>query len=170
MLYQLNEPSVWCRMLNLTSSDSSVCSRKETNMMQHYAYSKLVIRPRGISCSCIIAWSTDAWKIRFVLLSYMDWKVFNSVKSRWENWRENLTGLSHIQVGKGRATAVFCMVGNGRCSYLRQTDSEENSHCSLMLKAPGADNPCVELSPAVPSIRISALLQRELDMEYEKCL
>ena len=115
-----------------------------------------------------------------------DEAVSDSISTEWENWRDNLAGLSHIQIARCYRGSLSgnivksevhhfsdaSSVGYGQCSYLRQVDLEGKTHCYLVMSkarvAPIKPQtiPGLELAAAVTSARISALLRRELNIEY----
>ena len=108
--------------------------------------------------------------------------VPDHLQEQWEKWREQLGALAELTVprcykpvslGAVRAMELHhfsdaSTVGYGQCSYLRMVDTEDNVHCALvMAKARVSPSkamtiPRMELTAALLSVKISALLQKEL--------
>ena len=107
------------------------------------------------------------------------------LKQRWEHWRESLFHLERLKIQRCLKPAGFGEVvtaelhhfsdastsGYGQCTYLRLLNRESNVHCSLIIGksrvAPlkHVTIPHLELVAALVSVKISALLQRELEYE-----
>lgn len=104
------------------------------------------------------------------------------LKLKWEQWRNELSILGSLKISRcfkpkafGEVTTVeihhfsdASTEGYGQCSYLRLVDNKEHVHCSLLMSkskvAPVkfVTIPRLELAAAVVSVKISALLQQEL--------
>lgn len=108
--------------------------------------------------------------------------------SRWEEWKNGLQALKDITIPRcyhpenfGKVVTIelhhfsdASTTGYGSCSYLRSISNQNEIHCSLvMAKARVAPTkitsiPRLELSAAVTSARMSALLKAELQMKTDK--
>lgn len=108
--------------------------------------------------------------------------------SRWEEWKNGLQALKDITIPRcyhpenfGKVVTIelhhfsdASTTGYGSCSYLRYISNQNEIHCSLvMAKARVAPTkitsiPRLELSAAVTSARMSALLKAELQMKTDK--
>ncbi|XP_038063112.1 uncharacterized protein LOC119733815 [Patiria miniata] len=117
----------------------------------------------------------------------VDWDdpLPDPLRSRWEQWRSSLIHLQSLKVPRcfrpeefGELTSIedhhFSDASNNgyaQCSYLRLRNGEGRVHCVLVmgkcrvcpLKA--VTIPRLELNAAVVSVRVSALVQRELDYQ-----
>ena len=107
------------------------------------------------------------------------------LKQRWEHWRESLFHLERLKIQRCLKPAGFGEVvtaelhhfsdastsGYGQCTYLRLLNRDSKVHCSLIIGksrvAPlkHVTIPRLELVAALVSVKISALLQRELEYE-----
>lgn len=107
------------------------------------------------------------------------------LKQRWELWLEDLPSVDKLQIARcmkpkdfGKVVAVqlhhfsdASTAGYGQCSYLRLVDDEQRVHCSLIMGksrvAPlkYVTIPRLELVAALVSVKVSSLLQRELEYE-----
>ena len=107
------------------------------------------------------------------------------LRQRWERWREDLLLIDKLQIprcvkpdGFGEVVTVelhhfsgASTTGYGQCSYLRLVDSEQRVHCSLIMgksrvvPLKHVTIPRLELVAALVSVKISSLLQRELEYE-----
>ena len=107
----------------------------------------------------------------------------DSLRMKWESWRQSLFGLESIKINRCLKpdnfgtirTAEFnhfsdaSSTGYGQCSYLRLVNTENKVHCSLLMAksrvAPlkSITVPRMELTAALVSVRVSSLLQRELE-------
>ena len=107
------------------------------------------------------------------------------LKQRWEHWKESLFHLERLKIQRCLKPAGFDEVvtaelhhfsdastsGYGQCTYLRLLNRESKVHCSLIIGksrvAPlkHVTIPRLELVAALVSVKISALLQRELEYE-----
>ena len=110
----------------------------------------------------------------------------DEMRPRWESWRNDLIHLQNLTIPRfnhpqnfGTVTNVelhhfsdASCVGYGQCSYLRLKDDSGSVHCVLVMGkfrvAPTTLTtiPRLELTAAVVSVKISALLADEL--EYER--
>ncbi|XP_022102427.1 uncharacterized protein LOC110985605 [Acanthaster planci] len=111
------------------------------------------------------------------------------VRSRWEQWRSSLIHLQDLKVSRCFRPEDFGDVksievhhfsdasntGYAQCSYLRLQDTEGRVHCALVMgkcrvcPLKTVTIPRLELNAAVVSVRVSALLQKELDYkEYSE--
>ena len=108
-----------------------------------------------------------------------------SLESRWERWRTGVQGLGSLQIkmcfkpeGFGSVVstelhhfsdASHC--GYGQCSYLKLVNEAGQVHCSLVMSKSRVvplkpiTIPRLELSAAVVSVKISAILKQELDLK-----
>ena len=107
-----------------------------------------------------------------------------SLLMRWRRWRDDLFLLQTLKIQRCYKPDKFGVVqrtelhhfsdastdGYGQCSYLRLVDDQQRVHCSLVMgKARVAPLktvtiPRLELTAALVSVKVSALLQRELDL------
>ena len=116
-----------------------------------------------------------------------DWDepIPGDIKARWERWRAELPSLEELSIPRCYKPSDFGRVaraelhhfsdastqGYGQCSYLRLMNNEGQIHCSFVIgKARVAPLkpvtvPRLELTAAVVSVKTSAQLQRELDLE-----
>ncbi|KAL0148100.1 hypothetical protein M9458_056570 [Cirrhinus mrigala] len=106
----------------------------------------------------------------------------------WEKWKSSLQKLKDISIPRCYHPPSFgtiirvelhhfsdaSNVGYGACSYLRFKNDKDDVHCSLvMAKARVAPTkilsiPRLELSAAVVSARMSAMLKTELEMKIDQ--
>ncbi|XP_071855378.1 uncharacterized protein [Apostichopus japonicus] len=116
---------------------------------------------------------------------HLDWDspLPDELHSKWEKWRMGLSKLETIRIDRcfklvelGTVTKTelhhFCdasTIGYGYCSYLRMTNREGKVHCSFVLgksrvvpRRP-VTVPRLELTAAVLSVKMSALLKQELE-------
>ncbi|XP_053398103.1 uncharacterized protein LOC128556591 [Mercenaria mercenaria] len=113
-----------------------------------------------------------------------DWDdpVPDNLKSKWEQWRNELNILGSLRISRCFKPKEFgevisaeihhfsdaSMDGYGQCSYLRLIDNKGQVSCSLLMsKARVAPLkpitiPRLELAAAVVSVKISVLLRQEL--------
>ena len=118
---------------------------------------------------------------------HADWDDIlpDSLKSRWEKWRNSLFHLGTLHVNRCFKPPNFGEVkeaqlhhfsdasldGYGQCSYLRILNESQEVHCSLVIgKARVAPLksitiPRLELTAALVSIKMSTLLHDELEYE-----
>ncbi len=107
------------------------------------------------------------------------------MRSRWERWLRDLCLLARLKIPRCYKPKNFGNVvsaelhnfsdaskdGYGQCSYLRLTDDQNEIHCSLVMAksrvAPMKMTtiPRLELTAALVSAKVSALLQKELEFE-----
>ena len=117
----------------------------------------------------------------------VDWDdpIPENVHMRWERWRSDLNELANLQIKRcvipDDFTDVKIMefhhfsdassVGYGQCSYLRSIDASGRIYCSLLMgKARDAPRkamtiPRLELTAAVISVKVHAVLKREFEFE-----
>ncbi|XP_038055961.1 uncharacterized protein LOC119727951 [Patiria miniata] len=108
-----------------------------------------------------------------------------SLRPTWERWRSDLALLENFKMRRcflpenfGRVESVeihhfsdASTTGYAQCSYLRLTDDQRRVHCSLIMgkcrvcPLKPVSVPRLELTAAVVSVRVSALLQKELEYE-----
>ena len=108
-----------------------------------------------------------------------------SLRPTWERWRSNLALLENFKIRRCFLPERFGHVesveihnfsdastnGYAQCSYMRLTDDQRRVHCSLIMgkcrvcPLKPASVPRLELTAAVVSVRVSALLQKELEYE-----
>lgn len=115
-----------------------------------------------------------------------DWDdpIPEHLRSKWESWRTDILQLKDLNIprcfkpvgfGKTVSTELHhfsdaSQSGYGQCSYLKLVDDTQRVHCSLVMSksrvAPlkTITIPRLELSAAVLSVKISDLIQRELDI------
>ena len=106
-----------------------------------------------------------------------------SLRSRWERWRSGIHKLGSLGIKRCFKPAGFGRVvktelhhfsdashsGYGQCSYLRLVNDEGQCHCSLVMSKARVvplkpiTIPRLELSAAVVSVKISSMLQQELN-------
>ena len=102
---------------------------------------------------------------------------------KWERWRQDLPQLASTKIprcykpeGFGKVVSAelhhfsdASMTGYGQCSYLRLVDEHGKVHCSLVMGKARVTPlkittiPRLELTAAVVSLRVSAMLRQELD-------
>ena len=114
----------------------------------------------------------------------MDWDkmVPDAIRKQWERWRSELHALGDLKVPRcykpeefGNAQSVelhpfsdASQDGYGQCSYLRFTNNQDKFHSALVMAKARVTPlkpttiPRLELTAAVVSVRVSAMLQREL--------
>ena len=110
------------------------------------------------------------------------------LRSRWEHWRSSLVLLASMKIQRCFKPVEFgdtqsvelhhfsdaSTNGYGQCSYLRLKDKQDRVHCSLVMgKARVAPLkpvtiPRLELTAAVISVKVSALLTQELNFSNIK--
>lgn len=110
------------------------------------------------------------------------------IKPRWEEWINGLLKLKEISIPRCYHPHDFhniirvelhhfsdaSCVGYGMCSYLRYKNDQGEVHCRLiMAKARVAPSkvtsiPRLELTAAVVSTKVSAMLKSELDMKIDQ--
>ncbi|XP_038064113.1 uncharacterized protein LOC119734635 [Patiria miniata] len=117
----------------------------------------------------------------------VDWDtpLNDEMRSRWEKWRKDLPLLEKLKIprcvcpekfGKVIATEIHhfsdaSAFAYGQCSYLRLIDDKENVHSTLIMGKSRVTPlkpitiPRLELTAAVVSVRVSTLLQKELDLD-----
>ena len=103
----------------------------------------------------------------------------------WMKWRQELTFLEDIKVEHSFKPKDFGAIvsaslhnfsdassqGYGQASYLRLVDSNNNIHCSLVMGKSRISPlkqitiPRLELTAATVSVKVSALIEEELDMK-----
>ena len=106
-----------------------------------------------------------------------------SLRSRWERWRSGFHKLGSLGIKRCFKPAGFGRVvktelhhfsdashsGYGQCSYLRLVNEEGQCHCSLVMSKARVvplkpiTIPRLELSAVVVSVKISSMLQQELN-------
>ena len=113
------------------------------------------------------------------------WDEFipEDLRMKWESWRHNLFELESIRINRCLKPDNFGEVktveyhhfsdastsGYGQCSYLRLINDKKQVHCSLLMgKArvsplKSVTIPRLELTAALVSVKVSSLLQRELN-------
>ena len=109
--------------------------------------------------------------------------ISDSIRIRWESWRQSLFGLESIKINRCLKPDNFGTIkitefhhfsdasstGYGQCSYLRLVNNEDKVHCSLLMAksrvAPlkSVTVPRLELTAALVSVKVSSLLQCELE-------
>ena len=116
-----------------------------------------------------------------------DWddEVPEPLRARWERWRTDLPLLSNLKISRCYKPEGFGQLKSvelhhfsdaskdayGQCSYLRLVNRSDQIHCSLVMAksrvAPlkPVTIPRLELTAALVSVKISAILQRELEYE-----
>ena len=107
----------------------------------------------------------------------------DALRTRWEQWRSDLLHLEKLKVQRcfhptdfGEVQTIelhhfsdASNVGYAQCSYVRLSDNQGRVHCSLVMgkcrvcPLKVVTIPRLELNAAVVSVRVSALLQRELN-------
>ena len=120
----------------------------------------------------------------------LDWDspLPEALRPRWERWKSELPLLEAFKIdrcfkpkdfGEVRTAELHhfsdaSTVGYGQCSYLRLVNDRQQVHCALVMgKARVAPLkqvtiPRLELTAAVVSLKISALIRRELDYQITK--
>ena len=114
-----------------------------------------------------------------------DEMVSEIYQKKWECWKNDLIGLEKIELkrcikpgGFGKVVHISLHsfsdafeLGYGESSYLRLVDEYRHIHCTLMMaKARVTPRkfvsiPRLELVEAVLTVKISALIKKELEME-----
>ena len=117
-----------------------------------------------------------------------DDEVTENIKSRWEQWKGELQQLQHIKIPRcykpenfGEIKAVelhhfsdASQDGYGQCSYIRLINDEDKPHCALVMAKARVTPlraitiPRLELAAAVVSVRIHAILERQLNYQIVK--
>ncbi|XP_064641922.1 uncharacterized protein LOC135496491 [Lineus longissimus] len=114
-----------------------------------------------------------------------DWDtpLEEGLRTRWECWRDELPMLEKIAVSRCHKPKNFGEVkcielhhlsdasstGYGQCSYVRMVNARDEVHCSFVMgKARVAPLkpvtiPRLELTAALVSVKVSAMLQKEMD-------
>ena len=107
----------------------------------------------------------------------------DALRMKWESWRQSLFGLESIKINRCLKPDNFGTIkiaefnhfsdasstGYGQCSYLRLVNTEDKVHCSLLMAksrvAPlkPITIPRLELTAALVSVKVSSLLQCELE-------
>ena len=115
---------------------------------------------------------------------HWDKKISEEYVKKWEAWKSELYDLEKISLGKcikpSNCPKIINIslhnfsdaseIGYGQCSYLRVVDENENMHCSLIMgKTKVALSPVSiprpELVAAVLSVKISNIIQKELQLQ-----
>ena len=112
----------------------------------------------------------------------------DEIKARWERWRQELPLLEQMSIQRCYKPDNFGAVkrieihhfsdaseeGYGQCSYLRLENENKEIHCSFLL-GKGRITPMkpitippLELTAALVSVRVSRVLQRELEYKDYK--
>ena len=116
-----------------------------------------------------------------------DWDtpLSEELKQRWEHWRESIFHLKKLKIQRCLKPAGFGEVvtaelhhfsdastsGYGQCTYLLLLNRESKVHCSFIIgkfrvtPLKHVTIPGLDLVAALVSVKISALLQRELEYE-----
>ena len=117
----------------------------------------------------------------------VDWDepISDSLRPRWERWRNELRSLEDIKIARCYKPENFGRVklaelhnfsdasqsGYGQCSYLRLINEQDEVHCSLVMAKARVTPlkpvtiPRLELTAAVVSIKVSQWLCNELEYE-----
>ncbi|XP_072040573.1 uncharacterized protein [Amphiura filiformis] len=125
------------------------------------------------------------------LCHHGDWDdpIPEEMKTQWDKWRRGilLLGSTNFNIPRCYRPKDFGLVqtielhhfsdastvGYGQCSYLRQVDDKQQVHCSLVMgKARVAPLkvttiPRLELTAALVSVKVSAMLKKELRHQQE---
>ena len=114
-----------------------------------------------------------------------DEMVPDDIKARWEKWRGELHALAELKIRRCYKPDNFGHVktvelhsfsdasvnGYGQCSYLRMINDRDEVHCALVMAKSRLTPlkpvtvPRLELTAAVVSMKISSLLQKELNYQ-----
>ena len=112
-----------------------------------------------------------------------DEDVSVDIKSRWEQWKDEIHLLQNIKIPRCYKPESFGNVrevelhhfsdasenGYGQCSYIRLVNDEDKPHCALVMAKARVTPlraitiPRLELAAAVVSVRVHSILERELD-------
>ena len=117
-----------------------------------------------------------------------DWDdpVPEDVKLRWEKWRNELLHLNELKVERCLTPAGFektksmelhhfsdaSTTGYGQSSYLRMVNENDEVHCAFVIGKARVSPlrpitiPRLELTAALVSVKVSCMLQEELDYDY----
>ena len=107
------------------------------------------------------------------------------LESKWQSWKEQLKTLEKCAVPRCYKPSSFGEVGRvelhhfadaslggyGACSYIRLINTEGQVHCSLVMSKARVTPlkpvtvPRLELTAAVVAVRMSLLIEKELDIE-----
>ncbi len=107
----------------------------------------------------------------------------DALRSRWECWRLDVIHLASLKIRRcvkpddfGEVKVVelhhfsdASTIGYGQCSYLRLVNSQQQVHCCLVfgksrvVPLKPMSVPRLELTAALVSVKVSALLKREFD-------
>ncbi|XP_022518476.2 uncharacterized protein LOC111188878 [Astyanax mexicanus] len=108
-----------------------------------------------------------------------------NLRPRWESWLRDLPSLAEMQIERCFLPSGFGKVkrqelhtfsdasvsGYGACTYLRTINQSDEVHCCLVMAKSRVSPtnvitiPRLELSAAVIAVRVSDMLQRELEIE-----
>jgi hypothetical protein len=111
----------------------------------------------------------------------------DDLRARWEKWRSTLPTLEKISMPRCLKPSDFGEVasaelhhlsdastqGYGQCSYVRLINTRDEVHCAFVMGKARVSPlkpvtiPRLELTAALVSVRVSGLLQKELD--YQIC-
>ena len=116
-----------------------------------------------------------------------DWDdpVPEDVKRRWERWRDELLHLNELKVQRCLTPAGFektksmelhhfsdaSTTGYGQSSYLRMVNENDDIHCAFVIGKARVSPlkpitiPRLELTAALVSVKVSCMLQEELDYD-----
>lgn len=116
-----------------------------------------------------------------------DWDspISDLLKAKWECWRNDLHNLDSLRIRRCLKPDGFGQVvstelhhfsdasnkGYGQCSYIRLVDDKQHIHCSLVMSKARVvplkpvTVPRLELTAAVVSVKIGAVLERELELK-----
>ena len=119
-----------------------------------------------------------------------DWddEIPDDMKTRWEKWRSELFSLQDLKVPRCYKPCEFgdiktaelhtfsdaSQIGYGQCSYLRLIDTQDRIHCCLVMAKSRVTPvkpitiPRLELTAGVVAVKVSAMLNKELDYQDMK--
>ena len=117
----------------------------------------------------------------------VDWDdpVPDHIRTRWEQWRNELLLLNDFKVQRCFKPTDFgelksiqlhhfsdaSTAGYGQCSYIRLLNVQEQVHCELVMaksrvsSLKGITIPRLELTAALVSVKVSTILHKELDFD-----